>query len=84
MESNYYILGFSLFITLLTVLSFVFMSKEFSYMAKNEKSQKGEETGPRADLFDRLYVFFSEDEQETDQETVGLKPYLEDGGDKNV
>ncbi len=68
MESNYYILGFSLFITLLTVLSFIFMSKEFSHMANNEKTQVGEETGPRADLFDRLFTFFSEDEGETEEE----------------
>ena len=74
MESNYYILAFSLFITLLTVLTFVFMSKEFSYMAKNEKAQMGEETGPRADLFDKLYAFFSEEKDATDEEVEVITP----------
>jgi len=64
MAINNFVFGFAMFITLLFVVMFLFMGKEFKKMKENERLQRGHEEGPRAYVFDQLYEFFSADENE--------------------
>ncbi len=65
MAINNIVFGFAMFITLLFVVMFLFMGKEFKNMKENERLQRGHEEGPRAYIFDQLYEFFSADENES-------------------
>lgn len=61
MDTNTFILSFSIFIFSTGIIMFVFMSKQFTQQAA-EKAQNQKEGGPRAYLFHKLDEFFSEAE----------------------
>jgi hypothetical protein len=72
MDANTFILGFSLVIFLAGVVAFVLISREFTKMSETH-FEGGEEGGPRAALFDKLYAFFSETEGSSPEEKASRK-----------
>lgn len=63
MEINIYILGFSLFIFFLGILTFVLISQEMKNASFKNFGESESEGGPRAKLFDAMYELFSDEDE---------------------
>lgn len=71
MEINNFIFVFSLIIFFIGFVTVVLTSRDFKKMSEGE-FVGGEETGPRAVLFDKLFKYFS-DEEAVPSESVRLE-----------